>query len=124
MSAAAPRREDQPDGSVKIIFAAPILYHDESKGSLTLRPPKAGEIWDIGDPRSYIYNEAGLGTPYVDRERLRAWIGRLMVDHDSDLVGRNGDAALGLLIEEAVLDFFGSARRRLKPASALSQPQA
>lgn len=114
------RREDQPDGKVKIIFAAPILLHDEAKRSLSLRPPRAGEIWDLGDPRSYIYNEAGLGTPYVDRERLKAWIGRLMVDHDHDIIGHTGDAALGMLIEEVVLDFFGNARKWSNAASAPS----
>lgn len=118
-----PRREDQPDGSVKILFAAPILDIDESKRHLTLRPPQAGEIWDIGDPRSFIYNDDGLGTPYVDRVRLRMWIGRLMVGHDVDIIGAQGDAALGLLIEEVVLDFFGKARKQLKPASAPSQTE-
>lgn len=101
-----PRREDQPDGSVKILFATPILDIGEPKKELTLRAPQAGEIWDIGDPRSFIYNDDGLGTPYVDRVRLRTWIGRLMVGHDVDIIGLQGDAALGLLIEEAVLDFF------------------
>lgn len=118
-----PRREDQPDGSVKILFAAPILDIGEAKRHLTLRPPQAGEIWDIGDPRSFIYNDDGLGTPYVDRVRLRTWIGRLIEGHDVDIIGAQGDAALGLLIEEAVLDFFGKARKQLKPASALSQTE-
>lgn len=115
-----PKREELPDGKVRIAFAAPIMLFEEVKRSLTLRPPTAGEIWEIGDPRSYIYNEAGLGTPYVDRERLKAWIGKLMVDHDRDLIGMQGDAALGLMIEEAVLDFFSKARKRSRSGSAPS----
>jgi len=117
----APRREDQPDGSVKIIFAAPIMFHDEAKGHLTLRPPRTGEVWEIGDPRSYIYSDDGLGTPYVDRPRLVQWIKRLIVGHDVDLIGASTDLALGLLIEQAVLDFFLKARMSLKPESAPSQ---
>lgn len=114
------RREDQPDGSAKIWFAAPILDIDKPKRFLILRQPRAGEIWDLGDPRSYIYNADGLGTPYVDRERLKKWIDRLMTEHDADVIGVMGDAALGMLIEETVLDFFTNARTQSKTASAPS----
>lgn len=126
MSAAAPapRREDMPDGTVRIWFSAPILLHDEPKGFLDLRQPTAGEIWELGDPRAFIYDEHGLGTPWTDRELLRKWIARLMTGHDPDIVGRERDAGLGLLIEEAVLDFFAKARRRSKAASAPSQAPA
>lgn len=117
-SRSAPRREDLPDGSVRIWFAAPILLHAEPRGFLTLRQPFAGEPWELGDPRSYVYGVDGLGTPYTDREVLMKWIRRLMVDHDPDIVGREPDLSLGLLIEEAVLDFFTNARKRLKTASA------
>ncbi|MET3892782.1 hypothetical protein ABIE41_003858 [Bosea sp. OAE506] len=113
----APRREDLPDGTVRIWFATPILLHAEPKGFVDLRPPTAGEVWELGDPRAYIFNDAGLGTPYVDRPLLRQWIPRLMVGHDADILGRERDAGLGLLIEEAVLDFFANARKRSKPAS-------
>lgn len=118
--APAPRREDRPDGSVRIWFAAPILYHAVPKGFLDLRPPTAGEIWELGDPCAFIYSEGGLGTPYTDRPLLKQWIARLMVEHDIDMVGRENDAGLGLLIEEAVLDFFAKARKRSKAASAPS----
>lgn len=118
------RREDLPDGKVKITLAAPILDIDKPKRHLTLRPPTAGEIWEIGDPRSYIYNAEGLGTPYVDRGRLVNWIGRLMLDHDADIIGTMGNAALGLMIEEAVLDFFSNARKQSSNASAPSPQQA
>jgi len=116
----SPRREDRPDGSVRIWFATPILFHADPKAYVDLRPPTAGDVWDLGDPRGFLFNDAGLGTPYVDRSLLRQWIPRLMVDHDADIVSRERDAALGLLIEEAVLDFFAKARTRLKPASAPS----
>lgn len=116
-----PRREDLPDGKVKVTFAAPILFFDEAKRSVTLRPPTAGEIWEIGDPRSYIYNAEGLGTPYVDRGRFKGWLGKLMIDHDADMIGVAGDAALGMLIEDVVLDFFQNARRRSSAGSAPSQ---
>lgn len=116
--APSPRREDLPDGSVRIVFAAPIVLHGEAKGFVDLRPPTAGEVWDLGDPRAFIYNEAGLGTPYTDRTLLRQWIAKLMVGHDADIIARERDAALGLLIEEAVLDFFARARRRSKAESA------
>lgn len=125
MSAPAPRREDLPDGSVRIHFAAPIVaIGGVAASSLLLRPPTAGEIWEIGDPRGFIYNDAGLGTPYVDRPLLLQWIRKLVTEHDPDIIARERDAALGMLIEEAVLDFFKNARMRLKPASAPSQPQA
>lgn len=119
-----PRREDLPDGKVKITFATPIMLFEEAKRSVTLRPPTAGEIWEIGDPRSYIYNAEGLGTPYVDRARFKGWLSKLMVDHDADIIGFAGDAALGMLIEDVVLDFFQNARRRSSNASAPSLQQA
>ncbi|QEL26154.1 hypothetical protein FQV39_28750 [Bosea sp. F3-2] len=125
MSAApAPRREDLPDGSVRIFFAAPIVDHGQAKGHLTLRQPTAGEIWELGDPRGFIYDKGGLGTPYVDRPLLLQWIRKLITEHDADVVARERDPSLGLLIEEAVLDFFRNARMRLKPASAPSPVQA
>ena len=120
----APRRDDLPDGQVRVVFAAPIIHFGEAKGALTMRPPTVSEIWEIGDPRSYIFNDAGHGVPYVDRDRLRQWIGRLMVDHDADVIGRERDPALGLLIEEIVLGFFTTARKRLASGSAPSSQAA
>lgn len=120
----APRREDLPDGSVRIWFAAPILFHTEPKSFLDLRPPTAGEVWELGDPRQFIFNDTGLGAPYTDRPLLRQWIGRLMVGHDADIVARDRDAALGILIEEATLDFFAKARKRSRPASEPSPQPA
>jgi len=120
----APRREEQPDGSVKIIFASPILFHDEAKGYLTLRQPTIREVWEIGDPVTWVFSEAGAVVSTVDRLALRSWVGRLIEGHDADLIGAHRDVALGLLIEEAVVDFFRSARRRLKPPSAPSPKAA
>lgn len=100
----APRREDLPDGTVRVIFASPILHFAEPKGAVTLRPPTVTEVWELGDPRSYLFNDAGQGVGYVDREKLRQWIARLIVDHDADIIGRERDVALGILIEEVVLD--------------------
>jgi hypothetical protein len=124
MSAGAPRREDQPDGSVKIIFAAPILYHDEAKSALTLRPPTIREVWDIGDPVTWVFSESGAVISTVDRPSLSAWANRLIDGHDPDIIGAQRDVALGLLIEEAIVDFFRNARRRLKPPSAPSSAPA
>jgi hypothetical protein len=118
MSAPAPRREDQPDGSVKIIFAAPILDIDQPKKHLTLRPPTIAEFWEIGDPRHFVYSADGLGTPFTDRPTLKAWIGNLIEGHDPDIIGAQSDLALAMLIEGAVLDFFSNARTSLKTASA------
>ncbi|MBX9911457.1 MAG: hypothetical protein K2Z25_22475 [Beijerinckiaceae bacterium] len=118
-----PRRETQPDGSVRIWFAAPILHHAEPKGFVTLREPMALESWQIGDPVSYIYDDRGYGTPYVDRERLLQWIRLLIVDHDADILGRERDLALSFLIEETVLGFFRQGRTRLRPPSEGSPAQ-
>lgn len=114
------RREPQPDGSVRVYFGKPILFHAEPKTFVTLRSPTVADIWELGDPRNFLFNEAGQGVPYTDRELLVRWIGRLMIDHDVDMIGRDGDAALGLLIEGVVLDFFLNARKRLKSESAPS----
>jgi hypothetical protein len=119
----APRREPQPDGSVRIYFAAPILHHAEPRGFVTLREPMALEGWQIGDPVSYIYDDRGYGTPYVDRERLLQWIRLLIVDHDADILGRERDLSLSFLIEETVLGFFREARTRSRPPSANSPAQ-
>lgn len=119
----APRRELQPDGSVRIYFSAPILHHADPRGFVTLREPMALEGWQIGDPVSFIYDDRGYGTPYVDRERLLSWITRLIVDHDIDFIGRTRDLALSMLIEETVLGFFREARTRLRPPSAGSSAQ-
>lgn len=117
MSQPAPRREDLPDGTIRIWFGAPILLHAEPKGFLDLRPPTAGEVWELGDPLSHVYGD-GAVTPYVDRALLLRWIGKLMIGHDVDIVAREPDAGLGLMIEEAILDFFGTARKRSRAASA------
>lgn len=116
----APRREDLPDGTVRIWFAAPILLHTEPKGFVDLRPPTAGERWDLGEPISHVYGDGAI-SPWVDRLVLRQWIAKLMVGHDADVIARERDVGLGILIEEAILDFFAKARTRLKAASAPSQ---
>lgn len=113
----APRREPQPDGSVRVYFSAPIMFHAEPKGFATLRAPRVGEIWEFGDPIEYVVQD-GAATPYVDRKALVRWIHTLMTDHDADIIGRDGDSSLGLLIEDVVLGFFTNARMRLTQASA------
>jgi hypothetical protein len=120
----APRREDQPDGSVRVVFAQPILEHGEPKGSVTFRPPTVGEVLDLGDPATWVIGESGQAVSIVERPLLRQWAGRLAKGCDIDLIAREPDPALGLLIEEVILGFFQSARRRLKPASAPSSPAA
>lgn len=119
-----PRREDLPDGSVRIHFAKPILHFGEAKMAAVFRPPTAGEFLDLGDPRHYVYDADGFGAPHTDRALLRRWAALLIVGHDIDMVGREADPMLGMLIEEAILDFFANARRRLKPASAPSSEPA
>ena len=114
----APRREDMPDGSVRIWFAAPILFQAEPKGSLVLRPPCVMDVVEIGDPVTWFFDSAGRGVQSLDRERLKLWFQRLIDGHDADMVGRERDPALGLLIEEAICGFFQNARMSLKPASA------
>lgn len=114
----APRREDLPDGSVKIWFAAPIMFHDEAKGFLTLRPPSVGEVWDIGDPVTWVFNDAGMVVTTVDRPSLRQWTRKLITGHDADVIAMHPDTALGLLIEDVIIGFFRNARTRLKPRSA------
>lgn len=118
-----PRREDLPDGSVRIHFAAPILLHDEPKRFVTFRPPAVGEIWDYGDPLEFVVQD-GAGTPYIDRKILRRWIELLMSDHDADIIGRERDPLLGMMIEDAVLGFFTTARTRLMVASGASLSKA
>jgi len=115
-----PHREDLPDGSVRIVFAAPILHFAEPKRAATLRQPTVSELFEIGDPRTYLFNDAGQGVPYVDREKLMQWFSRLIVDHDADIIGRERDLALGMLIEEAILGFFLNARKQLTAVSAPS----
>ncbi len=112
-----PRREAQPDGSVRVLFSAPILEHGEPKGFVTMRPPRAGEIWDFGDPLEFVVQD-GASTPYVDRKTLRRWITLLMVDHDAEVIARENSTALGLLIEDVVLGFFLTARISLTATPA------
>lgn len=119
-SAPAPRREDQPDGSVRIFFAAPINFQGQAKGHCDFRPPTVGELIDIGDPRSLVLSADGTGTDYVDRVTLRRWAGVLVEGHDFDVIARERDLRLGVLIERALLGFFENARTWLKAGSAPS----
>lgn len=116
--ATAPRREDLPDGSVRIWFAAPILHHADPKGSLLLRQPSVGELWEIGDPVTWVFDAENRGTPIVERDILLLWIKKLISEHDHDVIARDRDLALGMLIEETVLGFFRNARTALRPKSA------
>lgn len=118
MSPASPRREDLPDGSVKIWFAAPILEHDTPRNHLVLRQPSVGEVWDIGDPVTWVFNDAGLVVSTVDRQSLRAWARKLITGHDADMIALQADVALGVLIEDVIVGFFRNARKRLTPPAA------
>lgn len=122
MSAAAlaPRRENLPDGSVRIWFAAPILFHAEPKGSCVFHPPNVGDWIDIGDPRSFVYNDEGVGTPYTDRATLRQWAKKLIEGHDFEVIARESDMRLAILIEDVLLGFFRNARNWLNAESAPS----
>lgn len=114
-----PRREDLPDGSVRIWFAAPIVDQGQAKSHCDFRAPTVGELIDIGDPRSLV-GMAGVATEYVDRQILRQWAAKLIVGHDFDVISRERDLRLGLLIEGALLGFFENARTWLQAGSAPS----
>nr|WP_047574289.1 hypothetical protein [Methylobacterium sp. ZNC0032] len=125
MSAAAPRREDLPDGSVRIHFATPIVgIGGEAKLSCDFRCPTVGELIDLGDPRALVMSADGVGTDYVDRIALRRWGEKLIVGHDFDVLSRERDLRLGMLIEGALLGFFENARSSLKAGSAPSPNEA
>ena len=115
------RREDMPDGSVRIWFDKPILEHTDPKGFLTLRRPTVMEALDIGDPVTWV-SDGSKALRTVDRALLIQWFRALAVGHDADIVGREPDLALGLLIEETILDFFPKARKRLQPEPAPASP--
>lgn len=114
-----PRCEEQPDGSIKVLLASPILYHTEPKREFTLRQPTIREVWDIGDPVTWVFSDAGAIVSTVDRPTISRWINLLIDGHDPDLIGDRSDVALALLIEDAVIGFFRNARKRLKSPSAL-----
>lgn len=120
----APRREDLADGSVRIHFAAPILFHDEPRRFVTLRPPTVREVIEIGDPVTWVYSADGGATSVVERPILLRLVMALIVDHDFDFLAGSRDIALGLLLEEVVLGFFRNARTRLRAASAPSSGAA
>jgi hypothetical protein len=118
MSAPAPRREDLPDGSVRIHFAAPIVDQGKARLFCDFRPPTVGELIDTGDPRALVMSADGVGTDYVDRIALRRWGEKLIVGHDFDVIARERDLRLGMLIEGVLLGFFENARMWLKAGSA------
>lgn len=115
-----PRREDLPDGSVRIHFAGPIVDQGQARLFCDFRPPTVGELIDIGDPRAIVYDDVGGSAPYTDRSKLGTWARKLIVGHDYDVISRERDMRLGILLEEVLLDFFRSARRWLNAASAPS----
>jgi hypothetical protein len=117
LSSPAPRREDLPDGRVRIHFTGPILHFTETKTSVTLRLPTVGEVLDRGDPLTFVVDDQA-SMPVVDRPAMREWFKALVVDHDADILLMQADTALGLLVEDVILGFFRSARRRLNPPSA------
>lgn len=118
-----PRREDLPGGKVRVHFDRPILHFDKPAGFADFRPPTVGEVWDFGDPLTLWFVDESA-TPLVDRPALRAWIGRLIEGHDADMLARENDPALGILIEQVVTGFFMKARASLTAASAPASPPA
>lgn len=114
-----PRLEKRGDG-VRVHFDAPILDQDVARLHVDLRAPTAGAFLELGDPLTWVVGPDGAGTRIVDRALLGVWASRLTVEGDMVLILRGGDLALGMLIEQAVMDFFTSARIALAAASAPS----
>jgi hypothetical protein len=115
----APRAETQPDGSVRITLVSAILYFEKPEHTLLFRAPRVMEIIELGDPLTWLFRD-GVAMKVVDRPVLKLWFERLLVGHDADMVGREADAALGMLIEDVLLGFFQTARMRLNAQSAPS----
>ena len=112
------RREDLPNGAVRIHFAAPILDFDQPKGFVDIRPPTVGEYLDTGDPLTWVFGPDGGGMPVSDRTVLRRWASTLVSGHSLDVLARESSLALAMAIEEAILGFFKTARMQLNAASA------
>lgn len=122
MSADLPRIEHLPDGSARIHFAAPILFHDQPRVSCVFRPPTADEYLTHRDPATWL-TSGDAASPFIDGDIVRAYARLLIVkdgpeSHDADMVLKRGSLDIGLLVEEAILGFFRNARKRSKPESA------
>lgn len=118
MSGDLPKIEHLPDDRVRLHFAAPILFHDKPMPFATFRSPTVMEVLEHGDPVTWLVDK-GAVMRVVDRACLLTWFRMLVTDHDADMIGRQGDLPLGLLIEEVLVDFFERGRKTSPQKSAL-----
>lgn len=107
------RREDLPDGSVRIYLDVPIADMAEPKTTFVIRRPTIGEQMRLGDPLTWVVDDKA-SMPIIARDLVEHYARLLITGHDADVIFRTTNMRLGVMIEEIILGFFRNARMSLK----------
>lgn len=108
--------------SKKIDLVEPILGHSGMISSITLREPKARDIWQVGDLTTYSRTAEGGVVAVEQNERYLDYLERLLIEPaDKVLVVAGLSAADAIQIEKVIDGFFADARQKAsapKPSSS------
>jgi hypothetical protein len=103
--------------SITIDLEKPIVTHDGSVSSVTLREPQFAEIMKFGEPFS-----RGYGTDVVysaeNTDAIKGYIEALVQQPVDGLLLRQLGTLDSLKLKDAVVGFFSTARLRLSQEAA------
>lgn len=103
------KKEELPDGSVRLSFDAPILWGTEPKKDFVIRRPTIGEQMRLRDPLTWVL-DGQASMPIINGDIVESYCRILIVGHDWEFLSRETNMALGMAIEETILGFFRNAR--------------
>lgn len=94
----------------KITLLAPIDFNGQTITHVMLREPNAGEFMAHGEPYIQTHAAEGQMVSIEDGAAIAAYLGLVMVE-PAGLPLDRVSLADGMRLKDAVLDFFGDARR-------------
>lgn len=99
---------------VTINLKSTITTHKGDFNQIVLREPKHTDVRKLGEPMTFAYDKSGMVYSAVNEEVLDSYIQRLLVTPSDPLLLEQMSLVDSLQVREAVLDFFGTARKDLQ----------
>lgn len=102
--------------NVIINLRDPFAGHRGRVDRITLREPRAGDYFALGDPTQLARTPSGEMRVVIRQDTVNKYLERLIIDPDPLLALGQMSLADGLAVQNALLDFFSEAALKGEPS--------
>jgi hypothetical protein len=103
-----------------IPLTTPITGHNGPISKVVVKEPTGRDYFALGEPSVWARNPDGTSYVVENTEVLEKYIERCIVEPNDPLILSQLGLADAMRVREAVLDFFGAARRASSPVDSTS----